>query len=336
MNPLSDSCDNRLESAPEPNNRLTHARLWIMQFYALLVKRILYTKGKLVALTVQNIFPLVVIILSLLIAQHLQSVPDPPPLELSPQLFFAKSHYNYLFAGGYYTNETTTMIESLFHPCGVSANRLSSATNKKSKCYYDSTAMHQCPTSNYPQQQYSCSCQSCENENQSYSWGLNDGPPPCYNGTITGSRVLNLTQSFDPLYPEAGFFSLHEYILRSTYSFIEQRYGGVSFGHFKDEVVPEVDDINSKPGSLPFLATHSAAKVWYTFKGYHAMPAYLNVMNNAILRGNLGSSDDLSEYGTCSHSNLVLYNLLYFSAGITTVVHPFKLTGLKKAWYAIT
>lgn len=301
-----DSCDDHLGSGPEPNNRLIHGRLWIMQFYALLIKKIHYTKGKLVSLVVQNVFPLVLIILSLLIAQHLQNVPDPPPLELSPQLFFAKSHYNYLFAGGYYTNETADMIDSLFHPCGVSAHRLDSATNENSKCYYDSTT-HQCPSSNYPQQQYSCSCQSCESENQTLSWDLDNGPPPCYNGTGTGSRVLNLTQSFDSLYPEDGYFSLHDYVLRSTYSFIEQRYGGVSFGHFKDEVVPEVDDLNSQPGSLPFLATHAAAKVWYTFKGYHAMPAYLNTMNNAILRGNLANSNDLSQYGNGSYDHFILY-----------------------------
>lgn len=295
LSPTLGSCDDPLGSGMEVSSRhLTSGRLWLAQFYALLIKRLHYTKGNLVALLVQNIFPLLVICLSLLIAHFLQTIPNPPPLELSPHLFFAKSQYNYLFAGGYYTNVTAPPIDSLFQPCGVATHGVGSATNA---CYKNSSTSTYC--SGYPQEQYSCTCPSCKVQsplNESFRVPYLHNIPSCYNGTITGSRVQNLTVPYDSLDPGI----LHNYLLRSTDSFIEQRYGGVSFGHFKETVAASVDEVNSDSAStLPFLATHSAAKVWYSFKGYHAMPAYLNTMNNAILRGSLRnhSYNQQSEYG---------------------------------------
>ena len=92
--------------------------------------------------------------------------------------------------------------------------------------------------------------------------------------------------------------SFTEYLLRSKNSFIEKRYGGLTFGHTKTEVDPSVDEINADSNSsLPFLATRSAAKVWYSLKAYHAMPTYINVMNNAILRANLDEDKDPARYG---------------------------------------
>lgn len=290
-------CDDPLGSGLiDVNSRLTSARLWLAQFYALIVKRLHYSKGKLVALTIQNIFPLLVICLSLLIARSLQTVPDPPPLELSPHLFFAKSHFNYLFAGGYYTNATAPLIDSLYQPCGVAANRIGSSTESGSNCYQDHED-HLCGDS-YPQHKNTCACKQCLVQaslvrNQS----VLDRIPPCYNGTDTGSRILNLTQPYDPSFPDAGYYTLHNYLLRSSASFIQQRYGGVSMGHRRADVDAEVDALNADADSrLPFLATHSVAKAWYSFKGYHAMPAYLNTLNNAILRGSLKQGDK-SEYG---------------------------------------
>lgn len=279
------------------NSRLTSGRLWLVQFYALLVKRLHYTRGKLVALSIQNVFPFLVICLSLLIAHILQTVPDPPPLELAPHLFFAKSHFNYLFVGGYYTDATAPLIDSLYQPCGVAAHQLGSSTDNGSRCYRDYKD-HQCPQLEYPQQQYTCACKSCPVQaslihNQSFL----DTIPSCYNGTVTGSRLLNLSQPYDPSFPDAGYYTLHNYLLRSSASFIQQRYGGVSVGHWKEDVDAQVDALNADAGSqLPFLATHSVAKAWYSFKGYHAMPAYLNTLNNAILRGSLKQVDK-SEYG---------------------------------------
>ena len=204
-----------------------------------------------------------------------------------------------MFAGGYYTNSTSSSVDSLFEPFGVSSVSFSQSIDKIRSTADD--------CSGYPQLQYSCTCPSCNSSlvTNGSVFSFPDEVPPCYNGTVTGSRVQNLTLPYDPLDPDVGYYYLHNYLLRSTNSFIEQRYGGVSFGHVKDSVAASVDEINSATSTLPFLATRSAAKVWYSFKGYHAMPAYLNAMNNAILRGNLPDHSS-SKVGKFKVSNFVI------------------------------
>lgn len=67
----------------------------------------------------------------------------------------------------------------------------------------------------------------------------------------------------------------------------------MSFGHRREDVKSSLDDLYNDDVnySLPFLAVQEGAKAWHTFKGYHAMPAYLNSLNNAILRGHLSTSE---------------------------------------------
>ena len=311
MSYLIESCDDLLGSghSHDDHSHMRVFRLRMVQFYASLVKRVHYTKGALVALVVQNILPLLLILVSLFIAHALLIVHDPPALELAPHLFFAKNKYNYLFVGGTYSNLTAPMVDSLFQPCGISAHTVGHASDSTSPCYQDKSwtpEQQQCPAGDYPQVQYSCNCASCMASLQDHSncsvfvcsteQPTCSGVPTCYNRTGTGSRVLNVTLSQG----EAMTEQLHSYLLRSTSSFIEQRYGGNSFGHVREDVDESVDELNSDASlTLPFLASRGVAKAWYSLKGYHAMPAYLNTLNNAILRGSLEnvSTDQKSEYG---------------------------------------
>lgn len=283
------------------SHSLTHCHLWKTHLYALLVKRLHYAKGRAPLLILQTLLALLIIISGHVISMFAHNFPDAPPFTLSPHSYFAISRYNYLFAGGYYTNKTAKMIDSLFHPCGVAAlDSIASDRDIATKCHPEVTTPLWCSDADYPQQQYSCSCPSCENDSIDQSF-FTPTPPICYNGTMSGSRVQNLTLGYDPSHPDLGYQTLHEYLLRSTNSFFEHRYGGVSFGHFRQEVDASVDDMNSNSDSLPFLTTHSAAKVWFSPKGYHSMPTYLNTMNNAILRGTLSKhpQEEQPMYGMC-------------------------------------
>ena len=99
---------------------------------------------------------------------------------------------------------------------------------------------------------------------------------------------------------EEAYQMLVSYLLHSKADFIEQRYGGVSFGHVRSEVNVSVDAHNILGSdSQPFLATRQAAKVFHTFKGYHALPSYLNTISNAILRANLPEDIRPSAFGEC-------------------------------------
>ena len=73
----------------------------------------------------------------------------------------------------------------------------------------------------------------------------------------------------------------------------------MSFGHERQDVSGYLDRLYNADanGSLPLLAVQEAAKAWYSLKGYHAMPTYLNVLNNAILRANLPNGSSETEHG---------------------------------------
>lgn len=75
----------------------------------------------------------------------------------------------------------------------------------------------------------------------------------------------------------------------------------MSFGHTHPDIPSSFDSTYNDDAndSLPFLALSEAAKVWHSYKGYHALPAYLNTLNNAIMRANLppNGTTHAAEYG---------------------------------------
>ena len=44
-------------------------------------------------------------------------------------------------------------------------------------------------------------------------------------------------------------------------------------------------------------ADGTKATVWYNTKGYHAMPAYYNALNNMVLRANMERNRKSGQYG---------------------------------------
>uniref|UniRef100_A0A8C2AL35 ATP-binding cassette, sub-family A (ABC1), member 12 n=1 Tax=Cyprinus carpio TaxID=7962 RepID=A0A8C2AL35_CYPCA len=70
-----------------------------------------------------------------------------------------------------------------------------------------------------------------------------------------------------------------DYLLATANDFIRIRYGGWDFG----KPLP----IDLKMDMLDVPANRTLSKVWYNPEGHHTMPAYLNSLNNFILRSNL-------------------------------------------------
>ena len=290
------SCDDQ-PSSQEVTERLTSLSLWLSQYRALLTKRFHYTRRRIGIFIVQYIFPVATVLLGLGISHSLQITDELPPLELSPNLFFHNSRFNYLFLGGANTPETQSYLDTLYRPCGVGAYAIGNPSFEgrcKPKEAFDCTNLD-----DYPQDQFRCTCSNCSDRPLFEIIHPPHHPPQCYNGSITGTRLQNVTgASYDPTDPEPMYQTLTTYLLRSKNSFIETRYGGLSFGHSRDEIDPYVDVVNQDSNdSLPFLAAHSAVKVWFSLKGSHALPAYLNTMNNALLRGTVGPEVDPLKYG---------------------------------------
>ena len=88
----------------------------------------------------------------------------------------------------------------------------------------------------------------------------------------------------------------------------------------------EYEKINQFPKArqlIQKLSTSRLGRIWYNNKGFHAMPTYLNVMNNAILRAN---SRNRLKYQTHPELSDVELDLKVSEYGITVTNHPMNQT----------
>uniref|UniRef100_A0A3B3Y540 P-type phospholipid transporter n=1 Tax=Poecilia mexicana TaxID=48701 RepID=A0A3B3Y540_9TELE len=141
------------------------------------------------------------------------------------------------------------------------------------------------------------------------------GLPPRQRVEATGDIMLDLTDRNISDYLVKTYPSLIRTSLKSKYWVNEQRYGGLSVGgqlpvldlpcsqgHYSRLALREIGTF------LHFMESEFNVKVWYNNKGWHAMVAFMNVANNAILRAFLPSFAKPVEYG------------------ITAINHPLNLT----------
>ncbi|KAM8851376.1 retinal-specific phospholipid-transporting ATPase ABCA4-like isoform 1-T1 [Spinachia spinachia] len=157
------------------------------------------------------------------------------------------------------------------------------------------------------------------------------GPAPRQRTEATGDTMLDLTDRNVSDYLVKTYPSLIRTSLKSKYWVNEQRYGGLSVGGqlpILDVDPKDIQNFFRQLGQMlnitaghysglalketgPFLRYMESefnVKVWYNNKGWHAMVAFMNVANNAILRAFLLPSAKPVEFG------------------ITAINHPLNLT----------
>ncbi|TRY62479.1 hypothetical protein DNTS_007141, partial [Danionella cerebrum] len=157
------------------------------------------------------------------------------------------------------------------------------------------------------------------------------GLPPPQRIQSTGDVLMDLTGRNISDYLVKTYPSLIRTSLKSKYWVNEQRYGGISVGgrlpvlkvdhKTIQNVAAQIGRLLNVTGGkyskltleefgtfLRYMETEKNVKVWFNNKGWHAMAAFMNVANNAILRANLPPGIDLNEYG------------------ITAINHPLNLT----------
>uniref|UniRef100_A0A803V3Y8 ATP binding cassette subfamily A member 12 n=1 Tax=Ficedula albicollis TaxID=59894 RepID=A0A803V3Y8_FICAL len=121
--------------------------------------------------------------------------------------------------------------------------------------------------------------------NQRTNFSLFVSPQTCPQTNYTPPH--RRTFSTRTLYNLTGH-DVETYILATTKDFLQKRYGGWSFG------LPLTADLQFDIRPVP--PNRTLTKVWYNPEGYHSLPAYLNSLNNFILRANL-PKNDTSRYG---------------------------------------
>uniref|UniRef100_A0A8C9WNN1 ATP-binding cassette, sub-family A (ABC1), member 12 n=1 Tax=Scleropages formosus TaxID=113540 RepID=A0A8C9WNN1_SCLFO len=104
-----------------------------------------------------------------------------------------------------------------------------------------------------------------------------DNYQPPHKKIPSSQTVYNLTD-----------INVENYLLATANNFIRDRYGGWEFG----ASLPA----DLKMGITAVPPNRTLTKVWYNPEGYHSMPAYLNSLNNFILRSNLPAEKDPRHY----------------------------------------
>uniref|UniRef100_A0A672N7S3 ATP binding cassette subfamily A member 2 n=1 Tax=Sinocyclocheilus grahami TaxID=75366 RepID=A0A672N7S3_SINGR len=102
------------------------------------------------------------------------------------------------------------------------------------------------------------------------------GRPPLMK-VVTGDILVDITGR-----------NVSEYLLYTSDRLRLHRYGGFTVGNIQKSV-PASFGRKTSP-MVRKIAVRRSSQVLYNNKGYHSMPTYLNVLNNAILRANLPSS----------------------------------------------
>uniref|UniRef100_A0A671KV51 ATP-binding cassette sub-family A member 2 n=1 Tax=Sinocyclocheilus anshuiensis TaxID=1608454 RepID=A0A671KV51_9TELE len=102
------------------------------------------------------------------------------------------------------------------------------------------------------------------------------GRPPLMK-VVTGDILVDITGR-----------NVSEYLLYTSDRLRLHRYGGFTVGNIQKSVPASFG--RKTPPMVRKIAVRRSSQVLYNNKGYHSMPTYLNVLNNAILRANLPSS----------------------------------------------
>lgn len=309
-------------------------RLFFRQIKSLVIKKYLYNKRNWKSLLTQIILPACFVSIAMTVALSAPGFLDLPPLELSPAQFYPltkpegihvplsfspnKTHYP-----AQKSAPTKDIIQSFFSLSGIGST---CTLNKRNLTVNDLINKNYKPNGFFFNQShfgFSESCQmvfdqncdidmnnfdinnisvklnifrkkfgsytpkcECMKDNSGFMCSEGFEMPPSFK-TITHETLLNISGENET-----------EYYLSTTDMYKLKRYGGIGFD--KDRVLENFTNLNE---FVQNLEKQRIARIWYNNKGFHSMPVFLNVLNNAILkanvRQNLNKSDNIgiNEYG---------------------------------------
>lgn len=278
MSIITASYDDLLGSEQSKSHVIGY-QLLLLQFYALLVKRVQYSIKRYLMFAVQNLFPLTVVIMCLGISKYLTSVTDPPPLEFNPDSFFTINEENYAMISGHSKGYTEPFYNSIFQHCGFGPQ-----TNAE-KCSEYNYSKYSSPDDSYSSlnlsKNYPFSCNHSEPDadvpcdcrfwtgNETVCQGRPARPlplrPPCLKSVDRRSTKLQDLRYGSTNAPYNADYS-NIYVTWSRLQYAEQRYGGVHFGDERLYIPTELDKFYDDPSSdplnkLPVLAVKKMAKV---------------------------------------------------------------------------
>ncbi|XP_009581458.1 PREDICTED: ATP-binding cassette sub-family A member 12 [Fulmarus glacialis] len=232
---------------------------------ALFTKRFHHTRRDVRGFIAQVILPVLFVMAAMGLGTLRTKETEYPELILSPSLYGTSDQAD--FFGNF--NETTDALVASMLAFPGTDNTCMNESN--SQCLTEDMLGQWIFSGNQTTKYSACNCtdgiQTCPQTNYT----------PPHRRTFSTRTIYNLTGH-----------NVETYILATTKDFLQKRYGGWSFG------LPLTTDLQFDIRPVP--PNRTLTKVWYNPEGYHSLPAYLNSLNNFILRANL-PKNETSQYG---------------------------------------
>ncbi|XP_041700647.2 glucosylceramide transporter ABCA12 isoform X2 [Coregonus clupeaformis] len=236
------------------------------QVTAMLMKRVHHSRRDWKGLFSQVVLPVLFIILAMGLGSIKSDLQHFPEMELSPALYHLGPQYSF------FSNQnpnSSNLVNTMMSFPGIDNGCLNSPGKPLCTRSTKSDSWETKGDSSVPFE--SCKCtkyqQVCQNNQYQPPHKMNPSSQIVYN--LTGINVEN-------------------YLLATANNYIRNRYGGFVFG----EPLPT----SLQMDLLEVPVNRTLSKVWYNPEGHHTMPAYLNSLNNFILRTSLPAGKDPQNY----------------------------------------
>uniref|UniRef100_A0A672PF70 P-type phospholipid transporter n=1 Tax=Sinocyclocheilus grahami TaxID=75366 RepID=A0A672PF70_SINGR len=301
------------------------------QFVALMWKRLLYARRSRKGFFAQIVLPAVFVCIALVFSLIVPPFGKYPSLALNPWMY--EEQFTFISDDAPHDISTQKLLNALLDdpsfgtrcmdgepipdaPCTMGDEEWSTPEVSESVMdIFTSTNW----TMDNPSPACECSCNGKKKMLPECPAGAGGLPPPQIKISET-ETLQNLTGRNISDYLVKTYAQIIGKSLKNKIWVNEFRYGGFSLGARSTQVLPPAEEIDDDSGSAAdrFLKSLSAfingldtknnVKIWFNNKGWHGIGAFLNVMNNGILRASLPPGKDARQFG------------------ITTFNHPLNLT----------
>ncbi|XP_062287286.1 glucosylceramide transporter ABCA12 [Scomber scombrus] len=234
------------------------------QMTAILIKRFHHSRRDWKGLISQILLPVLFVMFAMGLGSIKNDLQNYPELELSPALYNIGPSYSF------FRNKNTNssrLVDTMMSFPGIDNNCLHKSSNPV--CTRSTNNWRSSGNNSKP-----FSVCKCSNHKQ-----VCDAPsfqPP--HKKIPSSQIV---------YNLSGV-NVEDYLVVTANDFIRNRYGGFDFGM---QLPPDLQmDVTAVPKN------RTLSKVWFNPEGHHTMPAFLNSLNNIILRSKLPADKDPRKY----------------------------------------
>ncbi|XP_062861801.1 glucosylceramide transporter ABCA12 [Trichomycterus rosablanca] len=251
------------------NSTVSGFKLLVQQVLAMLLKRIHHSRRDWKGLISQVLLPVVFVIAAMGLGSIKSNLEFFPELELSPALYNSGKQYAFFSnqnPNSSYLVDAMMSYPGLDHFCmdkpnnDICRRRETTVTGDWAPDLSQGSLMTgECNCSDFSQ--------TCPKS----------GIKPSYKTNPSSQIVYNLSK-----------VDIERYLLTTANDFVRDRYGGWSFGD------PLPRDLQMDVLEVP--SNRTLTKVWYNPEGHHTMPAYLNSLNNFILRSRLPADKHPEKY----------------------------------------